>query len=123
MAKAWAWLGEDVPVNVTYVVLGIGMLWFGWFGFNAGSELAADTVAAQAFLTTNTATAAAMVTWEVLSGLAGKKLSAPGIQGFTETKLVWLIPEVNMAMTRPKFEMKNDFKCPKERWDDSSIHC
>eukprot|EP00667_Euglena_gracilis_P007668 EG_transcript_7747 len=72
-------LGEaNVPVNVPYVVLGTGMLWFGWFGFNAGSELAADAVAAQAFLNTNTAAAAAMVAWEVLLGLQGKPLSVVG---------------------------------------------
>eukprot|EP00668_Euglena_longa_P044176 GGOE01058780.1.p2 GENE.GGOE01058780.1~~GGOE01058780.1.p2 ORF type:complete len:508 (-),score=166.58 GGOE01058780.1:414-1766(-) len=69
---------EVYPNNVPYVILGTGMLWFGWFGFNGGSELAADEVAAQAFLNTNTATAAAMVMWMVLEGIHGKKPSAVG---------------------------------------------
>jgi Amt family ammonium transporter len=55
------------PHNVPMVVLGAVLLWFGWFGFNAGSELAADGVAANAFVTTNTATAAAALTWMFLS--------------------------------------------------------
>ena len=52
-----------VPHNVPFTILGAGLLWFGWFGFNAGSALAANGVAANAFVTTNTAAAAALVTW------------------------------------------------------------
>ncbi|MCB1155176.1 ammonium transporter, partial [bacterium] len=50
---------EHVPANIPFVILGTGMLWFGWFGFNAGSALAADGVAAMALATTNTASGAA----------------------------------------------------------------
>jgi len=51
------------PHNLPLTVIGAALLWVGWFGFNAGSELAADGTAALAFLTTNTATAAAVLTW------------------------------------------------------------
>jgi Amt family ammonium transporter len=55
------------PNNIPMVVLGAGLLWFGWFGFNAGSSLASDGLAASAFVTTNTAAAAAAFTWMVVS--------------------------------------------------------
>lgn len=55
------------PHNVPITLLGVALLWFGWFGFNAGSALAADGLAALAFVTTNTATAAAALTWLFLS--------------------------------------------------------
>ncbi len=57
------------PHDVTMTVLGAGLLWFGWFGFNAGSALAADGVAAVAFVTTNTAAAMAALTWVTISWL------------------------------------------------------
>jgi Amt family ammonium transporter len=67
-----------VPANVPFVLLGTGMLWFGWFGFNAGSALAANESAAQAFLTTNTASAAAMLAWLFYDAFTGRKPSALG---------------------------------------------
>ena len=54
------------PHNLPFTVLGAALLWFGWFGFNAGSALAADGIAANAFVTTNTATAAAGLTWALI---------------------------------------------------------
>lgn len=66
------------PANIPYVLLGTGMLWFGWFGFNAGSALAASAQATLAFATTNTASAAAMLTWMFLESLRGQKPSALG---------------------------------------------
>jgi Amt family ammonium transporter len=71
--------GESViPANIPFVLIGTGMLWFGWFGFNAGSALAANHVACRAFLTTNTASAAAMLTWIFFQGAQGKKPTALG---------------------------------------------
>lgn len=54
------------PHNLPFTVLGAALLWFGWFGFNAGSALAANGIAANAFLTTNTAAAAAGLTWAII---------------------------------------------------------
>ena len=69
---------SHTPANIPFVILGTGMLWFGWFGFNAGSALAANELAASAFLTTNTACAAAMLAWLFLVGALGRKPSAMG---------------------------------------------
>lgn len=66
------------PANIPFVLLGTGMLWFGWFGFNAGSALAANETAAMAFLTTNTASAAAMLAWIFFDMARGRKPSAMG---------------------------------------------
>lgn len=66
------------PTNIPFVMLGTAMLWFGWFGFNAGSSLAANTLAVQAFLNTNTAAAAAMLAWMFFDTLRGRKASALG---------------------------------------------
>lgn len=70
--------GEHVPANIPFVILGTGMLWFGWFGFNAGSALAASEQAALAFATTNTASAAAALAWIAFDVLRGRKASALG---------------------------------------------
>jgi len=61
------------PHNLTYTLIGGAMLWFGWFGFNAGSGLAADGLAANAVLTTNTAAAAAGLVWAILDWVVQKK--------------------------------------------------
>ena len=66
------------PSNIPFVLLGTGLLWFGWFGFNAGSALSAGTLAASAFATTNTASAAAGLAWVLLDVVRGKKPSALG---------------------------------------------
>jgi Amt family ammonium transporter len=66
------------PANIPFVMLGTGMLWFGWFGFNAGSALAASSQAAMAFATTNTASASAALAWMFFDGLRGRKPSALG---------------------------------------------
>lgn len=66
------------PANIPYVLLGTGLLWFGWFGFNAGSALGAGPLAASAFATTNTASAAAGLAWILFDAVRGKKPSALG---------------------------------------------
>lgn len=66
------------PANIPYVLLGTGLLWFGWFGFNAGSAMSAGTLAASAFATTNTASAAAGLAWILFDSVRGKKPSALG---------------------------------------------
>ena len=69
---------EHIPTNIPFVLLGTGLLWFGWFGFNAGSALAANATAALAFATTTIASAAAMLTWVFFDRLNGRKVSALG---------------------------------------------
>ena len=66
------------PHNVPYVLLGAGLLWFGWFGFNAGSGLLADSVAVTAFLVTNTSAAIAGLVWMVLEYQSTGKTSGVG---------------------------------------------
>src|SRR5690606_22078428 len=66
------------PANIPFVLLGTGLLWFGWFGFNAGSALSAGALAASAFAATNTASAAAGLCWVLFDSVRGKKPSALG---------------------------------------------
>ena len=81
-----------VPHNVPLVVLGAGLLWFGWFGFNAGSALAADGTAVNAFVVTNTAAAAALVTWVAMSWAFGGKPSVIGAASGAVAGLVAITP-------------------------------
>ncbi len=69
---------EHIPTNIPFVLLGTGLLWFGWFGFNAGSALAANATAAMAFATTTIASASAMMTWVFFDRLNGRPVSALG---------------------------------------------
>lgn len=66
------------PANIPYVLLGTGLLWFGWFGFNAGSALTASPLAVSAFAATNTAAGAAGLAWVLFDVARGKKVSALG---------------------------------------------
>jgi ammonium transporter, Amt family len=66
------------PARITYVLLGTGLLWFGWFGFNAGSAVGAGSLAAQALGTTTVAAASAALAWVFLDKILGHKLSAMG---------------------------------------------
>ena len=70
------------PHNLAFTVLGAALLWFGWFGFNAGSALAANGLAVNAFITTNTAAAAAALTWMFVEWkMAGKPTMLGGATG------------------------------------------
>ena len=66
------------PARISYVLLGTGLLWFGWFGFNAGSALGSGTLAATALATTTTASAAAAMAWIFFDIMRGKKPSVMG---------------------------------------------
>ena len=66
------------PANIPFVLLGTGLLWFGWFGFNAGSALGANDVAVKALLNTNTASASALLVYIFFDGIRGRKPSALG---------------------------------------------
>jgi ammonium transporter, Amt family len=79
---------EIPPANIPYVLIGTGLLWFGWFGFNAGSALAANTLAVSAFATTNTAAAAAGLSWMFFDVIKGKK---PSVLGFCIGAVVGLV--------------------------------
>ena len=70
---------EFKPTNIPYVILGAGILWFGWFGFNGGSALAADNLAVSAVVVTNLAAAAAAVSWMLMDWVLKGKPSAIGI--------------------------------------------
>ncbi len=76
------------PANIPYVLIGTGLLWFGWFGFNAGSALAANSLAVSAFLTTNTAAGAAGLSWMFYDVIKGKK---PSVLGFCIGAVVGLV--------------------------------
>lgn len=79
---------EIPPANIPYVLIGTGLLWFGWFGFNAGSALAANTLAISSFATTNTAAAAAGLSWMFFDVMRGKK---PSVLGFCIGAVVGLV--------------------------------
>ncbi|MCI4398958.1 MAG: ammonium transporter [Campylobacteraceae bacterium] len=80
------------PSSVTLTVLGAILLWFGWFGFNAGSELAADGIAASAFLVTNTAAAVAALSWMVVEYVVYKKFTLLGLASGLVAGLVAITP-------------------------------
>ncbi len=79
---------EVPPANIPYVLIGTGLLWFGWFGFNGGSALAANALAVSAFATTNTAAAAAGLSWMFFDVVRGKK---PSVLGFCIGAVVGLV--------------------------------
>lgn len=79
---------EIPPANIPYVLIGTGLLWFGWFGFNAGSALGANALSVSAFATTNTAAAAAGLSWMFFDVAKGKK---PSVLGFCIGAVVGLV--------------------------------
>jgi len=89
MSAGWAALASAIylksrtesvhnPARITYVILGTGLLWFGWIGFNAGSAFHADTIAAISIGTTSTASAAAAFTWMIFEAVRGRRPGAMG---------------------------------------------
>ena len=79
---------EYRPHNIPFVVLGAGLLWFGWFGFNAGSALAADGLAIHALMPTNTAAASAMLSWMLIEKIV---LGKPTVVGACTGAVVGLV--------------------------------
>ena len=79
---------EIPPANIPYVLIGTGLLWFGWFGFNAGSAFGANVLAVSALATTNTAAASAGLSWMFFDAMKGKK---PSVLGFCIGAVVGLV--------------------------------
>ncbi len=93
---------ENKPMaihNMPFVVLGAGLLWFGWFGFNAGSALAANGLAANAFITTNTAAAAAGLSWAIIEWLVSGKPTMFGVATGVVAGLVAVTPAAGFVDT------------------------
>ncbi len=84
--------GMDKPHNVPFVLLGAGLLWFGWFGFNAGSELAADGIASLAFINTIAAPAAGVLGWLIVERIKEGKATSVGAASGAVTGLVAITP-------------------------------
>ena len=89
------------PHNVPMVVLGAGLLWFGWFGFNAGSALAADGTAVNAFVVTNTAAAAGILGWVGMSWIFDSKPSVIGAASGAVAGLVAITPAAGFVGPMP----------------------
>jgi Amt family ammonium transporter len=85
-------LKEFKPNNIPYVILGAGLLWFGWFGFNAGSALAANEIAVSALVVTNLSAAAAAVSWMTVDWVIKGKPSAVGLAVGAVCGLVAITP-------------------------------
>jgi len=89
------------PHNLPFVVLGVGLLWFGWFGFNAGSALAANGLAVNAFVVTNTSAAAAGLSWAVIEWLRNGKPTLFGVASGTVAGLVAITPAAGFVSVIP----------------------
>jgi len=93
LGKRRGWPKERMrPHNVPFVLLGAGLLWFGWFGFNAGSALGANQLAGYAFVNTNTATAAALIAWLGVEKLRDGKATTLGAASGAVAGLVAITP-------------------------------
>jgi ammonium transporter, Amt family len=93
LGRRRGWPGERMrPHNVPFVLLGAALLWFGWFGFNAGSALGANQLAGYAFVNTNTATAAALIAWIGVEKLRDGKATTLGAASGAVAGLVAITP-------------------------------
>ncbi len=89
------------PHNLPFVVLGTGLLWFGWFGFNAGSALAANGLAVNAFVVTNTAAAAAGLSWALIEWIRNGKPTMFGVASGAVAGLVAITPAAGFVSVIP----------------------
>ena len=96
-------LEKNVPAphNMPFVALGTGLLWFGWFGFNAGSALAANGLAVNAFVVTNTAAAAAGLSWAIIEWLRNGKPTIFGVCSGAVAGLVAITPAAGFVSVVP----------------------
>jgi len=93
LGKRTGWPGQGFrPHNVPFVALGAGLLWFGWFGFNAGSELTADAITGLAFINTLVATAAALLGWIIVEWFRDKTPTLVGASSGAVAGLVAITP-------------------------------
>lgn len=92
-----------IPSSVSFTALGAGLLWFGWFGFNAGSELAADGVAASAFMVTNTAAATGGLAWMFVEWKRSKSPTLLGIASGAVAGLVGITPAAGFVALEGAF--------------------
>jgi ammonium transporter, Amt family len=93
------------PHNLTYTVLGAAMLWFGWFGFNAGSELASDGLSSSAFCVTHFAAAAAALTWAAMEWITRGKPTVLGTASGAVAGLVCITPASGYVQPMPALAM------------------
>lgn len=94
---------EYRPHNVPFVFLGAAILWFGWFGFNAGSAFAADKIAIHALVTTHIAASSSMLSWLILEKFLTKKLSLVGASTGLVAGLVAITPGAGVVSTWSAF--------------------
>jgi Amt family ammonium transporter len=92
--------GEN-PVHIPYVILGTGLLWFGWFGFNSGSALGANSTAVSALWNTHIASAVAMMTWIIMDAAQGKRPGALGACIGAVVGLVAITPAAGFVTAGP----------------------
>ena len=93
----------SIPVNIPFVLLGVALLWIGWFGFNAGSALGVNQITAKALITTNTAAASAMLTWIAYDYLRGRKPGAVSASVGAVAGLVGITPMAGMVSVGVSF--------------------
>jgi Amt family ammonium transporter len=92
---------SEQPVHIPYVILGTGLLWFGWFGFNSGSALGANTLAVSALWNTHIASAVAMITWVIMDAAQGGRPSALGACIGAVVGLVAITPAAGFVTAGP----------------------
>ncbi|MDG2207951.1 MAG: ammonium transporter [Pirellulales bacterium] len=106
LGRRLGWGHEDMrPHNLTYTVMGAAMLWVGWFGFNAGSELASDNLTSSAFATTHFAAAAGAIGWAFMEWLARGKPSVLGTASGAIAGLVCITPGAGFVNVMPALIM------------------
>ncbi len=102
LGKRRGWPGDAMaPHSLPFTLLGTGILWFGWFGFNAGSALAADGIAAQALVNTHMAAAAALIGWLIVEKIKGGHPTTLGAASGAVAGLVAITPCAGFVSTVP----------------------